>query len=203
MQPKSDLCVIIDKKAFLIRAEEGDVLTEKKIIAELKDDSTDALCMLISRYTAYVSAIVYRIIGNGRREDCEELTADIFIALWNNRNNVSENKVKEYIGTIARNKAYNFVRDKREELPLDEEILFGGDDPQTYTEKRYTGVMLKKALSQLDPQKKELMLRYYFYGQKLNEAAKEMNLSNSAAKSRLKRGRDELRNILRKEGFEL
>lgn len=63
----------------------GDVLTEKKIIAELKDDSTDTLCMLISRYTAYVSAIVYRIIGNGRREDCEELTADIFVTLWNNR----------------------------------------------------------------------------------------------------------------------
>ncbi len=178
-------------------------MTESEIIAELKDGSADALCTLISQYTAYVSTIVYRIIGYNRQEDCEELTADIFIALWNNRHKVKENKVKAYIGTIARNSAYNFVRDKKEALPLDEEILFGDDDPQTYTEKRYTGVMLKKALSRLDPQKKELMLRYYFYGQKLNEAAKEMNLSNSAAKSKLKRGRDELRNILRKEGFEL
>ena len=178
-------------------------MTEKELIEELKDGSTDALCAIISRYTAYVSAIVYRMIGRDRREDCEELTADIFVTLWNNRHNVRENKVKEYIGAIARNKAYNFVRGKKEELPLDEEILFGGDDPQTYTEKKLAGMMLKKALSQLDPQKKELMLRYYFYGQKLNEAAKEMNISNSAAKSRLKRGRDELRSILRKEGFEL
>ncbi|MBD5082098.1 MAG: sigma-70 family RNA polymerase sigma factor [Ruminococcaceae bacterium] len=178
-------------------------MTEKKIIAELKDGSTDGLCMLISRYTAYVSAIVYRIIGKDRREDCEELMSDIFVTLWCNRYNVRENKVKEYIGTIARNKAYNFVRSRKEELPLDEEILFGGDDPQSYTEKKDTGVMLKNALLQLDPQKKELMLRYYFYGQKLNEAAKDMNISNSAAKSRLKRGREELRSILRKEGFEL
>ena len=111
-------------------------MTEKKIIAELKDGSTDALCMLISRYTAYVSAIVYRIIGKDRREDCEELTSDIFVTLWCNRYNVRENKVKEYIGTIARNKAYNFVRSRKEELPLDEEILFGGDDPQSYTEKK-------------------------------------------------------------------
>lgn len=178
-------------------------MTESEIIAELKDGSTDALCTLISRYTAYVSAIVCRIVGYDRQEDCEELIADIFISLWNNRHKVKENKVKAYIGTIARNSAYNFVRDKKEVLPLNEEILFRGDSPQAYAEKRDMGYMLKKALSQLEPENKELMLRYYFYGQKLTDAAREMNINSSTAKSRLKRSREELRNILRKEGFDL
>lgn len=181
----------------------GAAMTETEIITELKKGSTDALCTLIGQYTAYVSTIVYRIIGYNRQEDCEELTADIFIALWNNRHKVKENKVKAYIGEIARNKAYNFVRDKKEELPLNEEILFQGDDPQEYAEKRDYGHTLKKALSQLEPDKKELMLRYYFYGQKLTDAAKEMNINSSTAKSRLKRSREELRSILRKEGFDL
>ena len=181
----------------------GAVMTESEIIAELKKGSTDALCAVIGQYTAYVSTIVYRIIGYNRQEDCEELTADIFIALWNNRHKVKENKVKAYIGEIARNKAYNFVRDKKEALPLNEEILFQGENPQEYAEKRDFGLMLKKALSQLEPEKKELMLRYYFYGQKLTDAAREMNINNSTAKSRLKRSREELRDILRKEGFDL
>lgn len=181
----------------------GAVMTESEIIAELKKGSTDALCAIIDQYTAYVSTIVYRIIGYNRQEDCEELTADIFIAVWNNRHKLKENKVKAYIGEIARNKAYNFVRDKKEALPLDEEVLFRGENPQEYAEKRDFGLMLKKALSQLEPEKKELMLRYYFYGQKLTDAAKEMNVNSSTAKSRLKRSREELRDILRKEGFDL
>lgn len=178
-------------------------MIESKIIAEVKKGSTDALCALINQYTAYVSTIVCRIIGYDRQEDCEEITADIFIALWNNRHKLKENKVKAYIGEIARNKAYNFVRDKKEALPLNEEILFRGEIPQEYAEKRDIGLMLKKALSQLEPKNKELMLRYYFYGQKLTDAAREMNINNSTAKSRLKRSREELRGILRKEGFDL
>ncbi|MCM1298438.1 MAG: sigma-70 family RNA polymerase sigma factor [Firmicutes bacterium] len=180
----------------------GAAMTESTIVDELKKGSSEALCALIKQYTPYVSAIVYRIIGY-RQEDCEELTADIFISVWNNRQKLREGKVKAYIGEIARNRAYNFLRSKKEALPLDEEILFTGEGPQDYAEKRDSRLALKRALSQLEPQNKELLLRYYFYGQKLKDAAREMNINGSTAKSRLKRSRDELRDILRKEGFEL
>lgn len=181
----------------------GAAMTESEIIAELKKGSSDALCALIDQYIAYVSAIFCRIIGYNRQEDCEELTADIFIAIWNNRHKLRENKVKAYIGEITRNKAYNFLRSKRETLPLDEEILFSGENPQEYAEKRDGSLKLRQALSRLEPRKKELMLRYYFYGQKLKDAAREMNINGSTAKSMLKRGREELREILGKEDFEL
>lgn len=179
----------------------GAAMTESEIIAELKKGSSDALCALIDRYTAYVSAILCRIIGYHRKEDCEELTADVFIIIWNNRHKLRENKVKAYIGEITRNKAYNFLRSKKETLPLDEEILFNGENPQEYAEKRDGSLKLTQALSRLEPRKKELMLRYYFYGQKLKDAAEDMNINNSAAKSMLKRGREELREILGKEDY--
>ena len=177
-------------------------MNEQEIIEELQNGSEEALHLLIDTYTAYASSIIYNIIGY-RREDCREITADVFIALWNSRNSLMEGKIKAYIGAVARNKAFNFVRSKKEALPLHEEILFQGDTPQDYMEKKDTASVLKKALSQLDPLKKELLLRYYFYGQKAVDAAKEMNIKNSTAKVWLKRGREELREILRKEGFEL
>ncbi len=181
----------------------GAAMVNSNVIEELKSGSTNALCAVIEQYTAYASTIVYRIIGYNRQEDCEELIADIFIAIWNNRHKLREDKVKAYIGEIARNKAYNFVRDKKETLPLNEEILFRGDNPEEYAEKQDYGQMLRKALSQLEPQKKELMLRYYFYGEKLTDAAKDMHINSSTAKSWLKRSREELRAILRKEGLDL
>ena len=176
-------------------------MTEKEMIGELQNGSTEALCFVIDKYTPYVSTIISRIIGN-RREDCSELTADVFAALWNNRHKIRNGKLKAYLGEIARNKALNFIRDKKEALPLSEEILFIGDDPESYTEKRELSVILKKAMSRLDPQKKELLLRHYFYDQKISDAAKEMNIGSATARVWLKRARDELGKILRKEGFE-
>ena len=178
-------------------------MREQEITERLQNGDEEALHLLIDKYTAYVSSIIYRIIGSHRREDCKELTADVFIALWDNRGQVFEGKIKQYIGTIARNKAFNFIRSQKDDLPLDEEILFQGDDPETSLEKKDAAFMLKKALTQLDPLKKELVLRYYFYGQKAVEAAEAMNIKNSTAKVWLKRGREELSDFLKKEGFEL
>lgn len=177
-------------------------MTENKIIAELKNGSAEALCALIDKYTPYVSSVIFRIIGY-RHEDCSELTADVFAALWNNREKLSGDRIKPYLGEIARNKAYNFVRDNKETLPLDEEIVFQGDDPEDHAEKREQAAMLKKALAQLDPKRKELLIRYYGYGQKIHEAARDMDIKSSTARVWLKRGREELGKILRKDGFEL
>lgn len=178
-------------------------MREQEITERLQNGDEEALHLIIEKYTAYVSSIIYRIIGSHRREDCKELTADVFIALWDNRGQVFEGKIKSYIGTIARNRAFNFIRSQKDTLPLDEEVLFQGDNPEKSLERKDAAFILKNALSQLDPLKKELLLRYYFYGQKAVEAAEAMNIKNSTAKVWLKRGREELRDFLRKEGFEL
>ncbi len=188
---------------FLEGSKKGEkALTEYDLIKELQKGSTEALCSLIDKYTPYVYSVISRIIGFNR-EDCRELTSDVFLSVWNNRHKLNEGKLKAYMGEIARNKAFNFIRSKKEDLPLDEEILFNGENPEEYAEKRDLGLILKKALSQLNPQRKELLLRHYYYGQKIGEAAREMNINSSTARVWLKRGRDELGEILRKENIEL
>lgn len=177
-------------------------MTENDMVTELQNGSTDALCFVIDKYTPYVSSVILHIIGY-RKEDCSELTADVFAALWYNRHKVKKGKLKAYLGEIARNKSFNFLRDTKDDLPLNEEILFCGDDPESYAEKRDLSLILKNALSQLNPQRKELLIRYYFYGQKIGDAAKEMNIGSATARVWLKRGRDELGKILRKENIEL
>lgn len=197
----------ITANAFLREKEEKgeSVLTEcaeDAMVKELQKGSTEALCSLIDNYTPYVYSIITRIIGYSQ-EDCKEITSDVFLAVWSNRHKLRDGKIKAYIGEIARNKAFNFIRSKKEELPLDEEILFNGENPEEYAEKRDLSLILKKALSQLNPQRKELLLRHYYYGQKIGDAAREMNINSSTARVWLKRGRDELGEILRKEKIEL
>lgn len=175
-------------------------MTDEDIVRSLQKGSAEALGELIDRYTPYVSAVIFRIIGRNR-EDCRELTADVFFALWQNRGNLRTTNIKGYLGEIARNKSFNFIRGSRSFLPLEEDIIFGRDDPEETAESNELSRIMRKALGQLDGRKKELFLRYYFYGQKVREAAADMNITLSTAKMWLKRGREQLREVLEKEGM--
>ena len=177
-------------------------MDDKDLVRALQKGDTKALEELIDRYGRYVSSILSRILQN-RPEDCKELSADVFLAAWNNRKKLRPDKLKGYLGAIARNKAFNKLRYERTELPLEEEILlFEDDEPCEAVERKDTALLVNRALGQLEPRMRELFLRHYYYGQKLAEAAAEMGITLSAAKVWLYRGRAALREILRKEGYD-
>ena len=56
-------------------------MTEEQLIKSLARGDPPALETLIDRYTPYVSAVISRIL-RGRQADVEELTADVFLAAW-------------------------------------------------------------------------------------------------------------------------
>ena len=46
---------------------------------------------------------------------------------------------------------------------------------------------------------REIFLRHYYYGQKLEAIAQEMDMNLSTVKTRLRRGREKLRSVLEQE----
>ena len=178
-------------------------MTDRELILALKKGDVHALEELIDRYGRYISSVLSRILS-GRRQDCEELMEDVFLAAWDNRHKLREDKLKGYLGTIARNKAFNRLRELQEELPLEDDVLIRDSDlPWDLAERKDTAKLIKRALSQLETQQRELFVRHYWYGQTVKEAASEMQINFSTAKSWLARGREQLKNILIKEGYEL
>ena len=172
-------------------------MTEEELVKSLRKGNTKALEELIRRYTRYVSSIIARIIG-GSLDDCDELTSDVFLAAWNNRDKLQEGKLKGYLGAIARNRAFDLLKARQETLPLEDNIIVIEEDE---AERLDTAMLLKKALSQLDKQQRELFVRHYYYGQTIGEAAEAMELNLSTAKTWLSRGREQLKEILQKEGY--
>ena len=176
-------------------------MTEDEIIKALKKDNTSALEELIRRYTGYVSSIIRRIL-NGCRQDCEELTYEVFLVAWNSRDKLQEGKLKGYLGSVARNKAFQRLRSWHETLPLEESIIVIEEESVEDTAlKRDDALLLEKALSMLDKPQRELFVRHYYYGQTVKEAAEAMQVNPSTAKSWLARGREKLKEILEKEGY--
>ena len=179
----------------------GDRLTEKQLVKALAHGELSALEELIGQYTPYVSSVVARIL-RGRQADVEELTADVFLAAWDNREKLRPGKVKGYLGTIARNRAFNLLRAEHESLPLEDDVLLlETDGPDRELDKKETARIVNQALAQLDSPQRELFVRHYYYGQTVQEAALAMGVNLSTAKTWLRRGRETLKTYLRKEGY--
>lgn len=70
-------------------------------------------------------------------------------------------------------------------------------------EAREAAGLVRTALSTLEREDRELFVRRYYYGQTVARAAEEMGMNLSTAKSRLRRGRERLKEALRKAGYDV
>lgn len=177
-------------------------MDEAKLIKSLRKGETAALEELIRSFNPFVSGIIAGIL-KGRSQECEELTQDVFITVWNNRKKLEEGRLKSYLAVIARNRAFSHLRKHREELPLEDDILiYDTEDIQLKVEQRELSRLLDEALEQLPEEHRELFVRHYYYGQTVSEAAEAMGVNESTSKSWLKRGREKLKEILIQKGVE-
>ena len=173
-------------------------LTENKALRQLQQGSTDALKWFIAKYTPYVSTIIYNIIGSCMSSaDVEEVTSDVFFALWENADKVNSGSVRGYLGSIARNKAKNKFREAGFDLPLEEELYISEDLPleEQHIEQELQAVVRQKVLAFKEPDR-EILLRYYYYYQPIPRIAREMGMTPGNIKIRLYRARNVLKSAL-------
>ena len=133
----------------------------------------------------------------------EELASDVFVSLWRSAADLREDSdLKLWLGVVARNRALKYLRSLRLNLPLEEEVLADGDEiPVRFWERQEETQLVRKAVMSLESTDRDIFLRHYFWKQGVRQIASELSMNESTVKSRLKRGREKLRAILRKEDF--
>lgn len=173
-------------------------MTEGKALRELKRGNEEALCWFIDTYTPYVTTIIYNIIGSSMdAADIEETASDVFLAFWQNAQKVRPLSVRGYLGTIARNLAKNKLRQLRNDLPLDEDILIVDEiSPEIQVEQQELSRAVRRAILEMDHPQREIFLRFYYYGQKTDEIAVQMQMNPSTVRCKLSRGREDLKKTL-------
>lgn len=96
-------------------------MQERILIRRLKQHQPQALEELIETYSPYVGTIVRNIIGKYLSEsDVEELTADVFLAVWEHTDQLKAGKLTAYLAAIARNRAKNRIRGYHETVNLED-----------------------------------------------------------------------------------
>ncbi len=174
-------------------------MTEDVILRKMRRGDPDGLEALMDRYIPYVSAIVWNILRTHMpREDAEEVVSDVFLAAWNQAAALKTGFVKQWLGAVARNKAKNRLRLMGHDLPLEEDVLEIPDEytPVTKAERSEERRQVRRAVDQLGEPDREIFLRHYFFVQTVAEIGQCMHLNESTVKTKLRRGRMRLKDLL-------
>lgn len=178
-------------------------MDEAALVRKLNRHSRAALERAVVQFTPYVGAVLWGVLeGRACREDLEELSADVFLTLWAHREELDPTHgLRPWLGTVARNKAKDWLRRRRETLPLDETLPVDRQDtPEEIAQQRDQAARLWAAVDGLGEPDRTLFFRYYYQGDKLKDVARDLGLNSSTAKQRLFRGRQKLKQQLMEGG---
>lgn len=173
-------------------------MKEVTALLRLQHGKEDALAWFIDRYSSYVCTVIRYIIGGSMtEEDVEETASDVFLVLWQNAERISLATVRPWLGSVARNKARQKLRERGLTLSLDEDLLLtDGSDPEQRLERADRDRLVREAVHGMEPTDREIFLRYYYHCQPIRDIAAELRMPASTVKSRLRRGREKLRAAL-------
>lgn len=184
-------------------------MEDQKIVELFLEKNESALVNAAAKYGSYLHSIAFNIIGN--TEDAQECTNDALLRAWNSIPPQKPKNLKAFLARISRNLAidrWNYLNAEkrgggRTAAALEElgECVKGSEDVEL--DEGCISSVINAYLGSLDPQKRRLFVRRYFYLDSVKELAKSFKLSESNVKTTLFRIREGLRAELEKEGIEL
>ena len=132
---------------------------------------------------------VYRFIVKniGHEADAQDIVQTAFEKLWINRNKVEAEKVKSYLFTVAYNQMIDHIRKDKKDVTTDnfDEV----NKQTTYQTNAELKQILLRAINELNPTQKSLVLLKDYEGYNYAEIGEIMGLSESQVKVYLHRAR--------------
>lgn len=178
-------------------------MRESMILQKIKTGDPSGLKALMELYVPYISVIVWNILQDAMSpQDAEEVVSDVFLAAWEQSADLRAGHVKGWLGTVARNKAKNKLRQMGRTVSLEENSMDipTSNDLSEAMEQDEERRLVRQAVDALPPEDKEIFLRHYYYAQSIKEISAHMALNESTIKTKLRRGRIKLKEALTKGG---
>ena len=115
----------------------------------------------------------------------EELSSDVFVALWQSAEGLREDSdLKLWLGVVARNQGLKHLRSLRLSLPLEEAILPGEDEgPSSLWERREDAQQVREAVLGLEAVDRDIFLRHYYWRQTVARIAEELGMDLEIVKT--------------------
>lgn len=183
-------------------------MDDERIINLYWARSETAITETANKYSKYCHSIAYNILHNN--EDAEECVNDTYMRAWGAMPTQRPNRLSTFLGKITRNLSLNkyekCTTEKRGsgQVPLALEELHDCIPDANSVEQAIEDAALveifNRFLADLPTDTRKIFMRRYWYLSPIKEIATDYNFSESKTKMKLLRTRNELKQILEKEG---
>lgn len=169
---------------------------DEQLVEEVKDGNIEAFEILLKRYSGKILGFVWKILHD--RYLSEETVQDSFFSLYKSIDRVdTKRKFSSYLYKIAKNKAIEKLRTKKNELTLNEKIIASGDD-NIYDKiiRSEDKTSVREAVNSLEKKYKDPITLYFFENLSYNQIAERLSIPINTVRTRIKRGKEALRKRL-------
>ena len=172
-------------------------MTEKKLIKDLKKGKEGAYYELINLYGNKLLKTTYLIVKDEKH--AEDIVQETFIRVFKYIKNFKEDSsIYTWIYRIAHNVTMDFLKASIPTIPY-EDCFESKDDIEETTILNLEMESIKIALDNLKLIYKQVLILFYFDDLSIKEISEILDEKEGTIKSRLSRGRLELKKFLMKE----
>jgi RNA polymerase sigma factor (sigma-70 family) len=177
---------------------------DSEIIQRVLQGDHQSYAEIVRRYQNFVFSITLRYTDN--REDAEEISQDVFVKAYRSLSDFrGASKFSTWLYTIVTTSCITFLRKKKLDThSLDNERVFELADSQdsgfraNQVEQKSRVAMVNEAIKLLNPDDAKMITLFYKGEQTLEEIGQIMGIEPNAAKVRLHRARQRLKEKMEK-----
>ena len=178
--------------------------SDEVLIGRIAGGDRLAMQVLFARHHVRVFRFVVRLVKN--ESTAEDLISDVFLDVWRQAGRFEgRSAVSTWLLSIARFKALSALR-RRPVEELDEEtagaIEDPSDDPEIALEKKDKSALIRKCLSGLSADHREIVDLVYYHEKSVEEVAEIVGIPENTVKTRMFYARKKLAELLKAEGIE-
>jgi RNA polymerase sigma-70 factor (ECF subfamily) len=178
--------------------------SDEALIGRIAAGDKLAMQVLFARHHVRVFRFVLRLVRNETM--AEDLISEVFLDVWRQAGKFeARSAVSTWLLAIARFKALSSLR-RRTEEELDEDAAAAvedpGDDPEVALQKKDKGEILRRALTDLSPDHREIIDLVYYHEKSIEEVAEIVGIPENTVKTRMFYARKRLSELLKAAGVE-
>lgn len=178
--------------------------TDEVLIGRIANGDRLAMQVLFARHHVRVYRFVLRLVRN--ESTAEDLISEVFLDVWRQAAKFEGRAaVSTWLLAIARFKALSALR-RRSEAELDEEtaeaIEDTSDTPEVALEKKDKSELIRKCLTSLSPDHREIIDLVYYHEKSVEEVAEIVGIPEATVKTRMFYARKKLAELLKAQGIE-
>ncbi|MGJ5177674.1 RNA polymerase sigma factor [Bradyrhizobium oligotrophicum] len=181
-------------------AEQAAIFDEDKdLLDRLATGEELAFRLLVERHIDRAYAIALRIVGNAA--DAEDVVQDTMLKVWTHRGRWQHGRAKfsTWLYRVVSNRCIDLRRKPRtENVDVVPEVADGKPDAVSVIERAEVSDLLEAAMQRLPEQQRIAVILSYHENMSNGEIADVMDTTVAAVESLLKRGRQQLRDMLRR-----